>query len=1006
MGPLSNPYAGEGGLWVLEPGRGEVRRVEVQWEELQEGRVEFHPLGIEVERTEEGEDKLFVVNHRANQSTIEIFTLSRSSAESNPLAFTATHLTTLSHASFTGAPNSLAAYSDNSFFLSHDHRFNRRFSSLVARLANAVETIFALPLSGVDFVRLDVPRDGGEAKVEVERVLSGIAFANGLALSPTKDTLVVASTTRRQLLFYRIHSSPPSATPKLDLIRTVSLPFLVDNLSLLPSSSSSLAKEGFTILAAGHPSYLALLSAAHRLSFNLRLPSSLASLLDLLGLVKWAEWKVGWDWREQDGGSWGVAVPHPAPSSPQKREREEWETVFKSHGRPKEGGFGGSTTAVIGGGGGGGRWMVVTGLYAEGVRVVRGAEGRERFRKRPCLVAPQQGSLSFLSLSLPPPANLEDAPPLARSDLLAYDPCSSMRGQGGGRSVREDTAGRCTRDEKPSKLTSLDSLVVQHPLLLPRLARRTNLAPPSVLDARLQLPSCSLHSCLAHRRLELALGAIAKVAGRARATAERGGSVPAFALLLLLFPSHSLVLLRSLDQLKRFTTRIPSTLDETHPHRFPRHRPPETTSEEVFEGIVERYLANLGPTKRGKALIDSTLFAFILDTLRDPSDTTLGDSGERYWARAHFEFVRPAGDKDGEVLGPNGDPLVRYFMINQRTRARTAEKPVAQRHEIYEIAKEAHERTNHGGRDKTYNAVKAEWSHIPKELVIGFIKNCPTCCAARTGKASKPHASQAPRLPTSPPRLPTPPPSRQLAPATTLRPRFARPSVDECYDLPTPPDMTALPVDVLPSTSLLAPPPPPAPGKPPISPAPSFLSSAGIALPLPLPPTVSASFDPPRQSPFRPRSLFDPSVNSSASLLDGPSEMLLCSARSSSLTPSLSSSSSSPPTTPSTASASEDGSDDFDPTFWLNDSLFDQAAPVLTCAPSMLLSSFSTPVPQPHFSFAPTVPVQPRGTKRLASPFDDSDCLPADYPSKRSLDAADCTSPPLKRRRVVRAPLV
>ncbi|GAA6052869.1 hypothetical protein NBRC10513_006893 [Rhodotorula toruloides] len=377
MGPLSNPYAGEGGLWVLEPGRGEVRRVEVQWEELQEGRVEFHPLGIEVERTEEGEDKLFVVNHRANQSTIEIFTLSRSSAESNPLAFTATHLTTLSHASFTGAPNSLAAYSDNSFFLSHDHRFNRRFSSLVARLANAVETIFALPLSGVDFVRLDVPRDGGEAKVEVERVLSGIAFANGLALSPTKDTLVVASTTRRQLLFYRIHSSPPSATPKLDLIRTVSLPFLVDNLSLLPSSSSSLAKEGFTILAAGHPSYLALLSAAHRLSFNLRLPSSLASLLDLLGLVKWAEWKVGWDWREQDGGSWGVAVPHPAPSSPQKREREEWETVFKSHGRPKEGGFGGSTTAVIGGGGGGGRWMVVTGLYAEGVRVVRGAEGRE-----------------------------------------------------------------------------------------------------------------------------------------------------------------------------------------------------------------------------------------------------------------------------------------------------------------------------------------------------------------------------------------------------------------------------------------------------------------------------------------------------------------------------------------------------------------------------------------------------------------------------------------------------
>ncbi|CDR46380.1 hypothetical protein NBRC10512_001575 [Rhodotorula toruloides] len=382
MGPLADPYAGGGGLWVVDPLEGKVRRVEMEWEEVREGTGEFHPLGIEVERTEEGEDRLFVVNHRANRSTIEIFTLSRSPANSDPLAFTATHLATLSHPSFTGAPNSLAAYSSNSFFLSHDHRFNRRSSLVFARLANAVETIFALPLSGVDFVRFDLPRHGQEAKVEVERVISGVAFANGLALSPAKDTLVVASTTRRQLLFYRIDPASPSAAPRLELIRTVSLPFLVDNLSVLSSSSQtsgvhSPEDETFVVVAAGHPSYLALLSAAHRLSFDSGPPSPLASLAAAVGLKRLAEWRLKYDWREQDGGSWVVAVPHPLSSLSSRGQEEEWETVFQSRGRPEEGGFGGSTTAVSGEGEGRGRWIVVTGLYAEGVRLVRERERGE-----------------------------------------------------------------------------------------------------------------------------------------------------------------------------------------------------------------------------------------------------------------------------------------------------------------------------------------------------------------------------------------------------------------------------------------------------------------------------------------------------------------------------------------------------------------------------------------------------------------------------------------------------
>lgn len=372
MGPLKDARAGQGSLWVVEPASGDVRRVEIEWDEFSDGTVEFHPLGIEVEWDKEtGTDRLFVVNHRANESTVEIFTFFASPSDSDPLVFTATHLARLSHPSFTGAPNSLAVLSPTSFFLSHDHRFNRRSGSVFGKVANFLETILALPLSVVDLVQFQLPRDGrAEVKVDVTRVINRVAFANGLALSPTKDTLVVASTTRSQLLFYRLERS--ASAPRLSLTRTVSLPFLVDNLSLLPSDPLSNASASFTVLAAGHPSYLALLSAAHRLPIDVRLPSLVRSLAAALGLNGLARWRLEFDSRRQDGMSWVVAVAHPPLASSEiEVEAEGWETVFQSHGRPGEGGFGGSTTGVVGRSGERARWMVVSGLYSEGVRVVR-----------------------------------------------------------------------------------------------------------------------------------------------------------------------------------------------------------------------------------------------------------------------------------------------------------------------------------------------------------------------------------------------------------------------------------------------------------------------------------------------------------------------------------------------------------------------------------------------------------------------------------------------------------
>ncbi|GAA5912938.1 hypothetical protein JCM8208_002408 [Rhodotorula glutinis] len=379
-----------GALWVVDALGNEgdnTHKVELEWAALERGEVEFHPLGLALVPPVDGDDdsgvRLFVVNHGAAQSTVEVFSLSSTtSSPPHRLAHRATHLLTVSHPSLSLAPNSIAPLSRTSFFVSHDHRHTSRSRSLVGRLANWLETVCALPYGRVDdvwFGELDGAGAGrAGAEVCTTTVVEGVSFANGLALSPEQDTLVVASTTRREVLFYNVRPSSSSsssshadASPTLTLRRTVSLPMLVDNLSLLPSSPNS---TSLTLLAAGHPSYPALLSAAHGLNLRLRLPGPLREWASTLGAQDWVEWDVRLRADEQRGMSWVVAVQDP-PVVDGGAKEHEWETVYQSSGRIDEGGFGGSTTAVAGGGscaGGQERaWMAVVGLYEEGVRIVR-----------------------------------------------------------------------------------------------------------------------------------------------------------------------------------------------------------------------------------------------------------------------------------------------------------------------------------------------------------------------------------------------------------------------------------------------------------------------------------------------------------------------------------------------------------------------------------------------------------------------------------------------------------
>jgi len=72
LGPMTGVGAqGKGSLWVVRPGEDKVVASEVElvgWP----NQFEFHPLGLDV--APDGETML-VVNHRASESTIEVFTM-------------------------------------------------------------------------------------------------------------------------------------------------------------------------------------------------------------------------------------------------------------------------------------------------------------------------------------------------------------------------------------------------------------------------------------------------------------------------------------------------------------------------------------------------------------------------------------------------------------------------------------------------------------------------------------------------------------------------------------------------------------------------------------------------------------------------------------------------------------------------------------------------------------------------------------------------------------------
>jgi hypothetical protein len=239
MGPLRDPEP-RGDLWVYSPSHGRKSEGTLQRLTLAGFPVghDFHPLGLEVYPSHAGNSStLFVANHARTRTVIEQFTLT-------PTASGPTHATwvrTLT-SSFFVSPNSIALTSQTSFYVSNDHLITRRIPSPLSHVLPLTETLLGLPLSWLSHVSIEEDPVDPHAPPKIHHtfVALGVAFANGVAVSPDGKQVALAGTSMSEVYFYA--RSPEDNT--LTHTHTVPVPFSPDNISFDDNGS---------LIVTGHP---------------------------------------------------------------------------------------------------------------------------------------------------------------------------------------------------------------------------------------------------------------------------------------------------------------------------------------------------------------------------------------------------------------------------------------------------------------------------------------------------------------------------------------------------------------------------------------------------------------------------------------------------------------------------------------------------------------------------------------------------------------------------------
>jgi len=185
----------------------------------------FHPHGLGLWE-EDGNTRVFVVNHRGEESTIEVF---------DWMGGQLIHVRSFSHDVLV-TPNDILATGAEEFFVSHDHGSRSHFAQTLEHFSR-IGRGYLTRYDGTSFFVVD----------------SGISFANGLSYDGKKKILYLAAMLEKAVRVYDL-SNP--AEPKQ--IHRIDLPAAPDNLAL--------GSDG-NLWVAAHPRLLTLKSHSETHSY-------------------------------------------------------------------------------------------------------------------------------------------------------------------------------------------------------------------------------------------------------------------------------------------------------------------------------------------------------------------------------------------------------------------------------------------------------------------------------------------------------------------------------------------------------------------------------------------------------------------------------------------------------------------------------------------------------------------------------------------------------------------
>ncbi|KAI0655677.1 hypothetical protein C8Q70DRAFT_409513 [Cubamyces menziesii] len=160
-------------------------------------------------------------------------------------------------------------------------------------------------------------------------------------------------------------------------------------------------------------------------------------------------------------------------------------------------------------------------------------------------------------------------------------------------------------------------------------------------------------------------------------------------------------------------------------------------SRDEYDAAEAEYLESLDRRKKGKALISREMFDKIWFVLHNPDVSKVETPQFRWWVRKMFRLEErfTTLPPPRQVGGSTNQDLTPFVVIH-------GGKEVAIKEDIYDILCECHRRVDHGGRDRTAAELRERYTWVPKELIAGFVKRCPTCIYKRTGKCDEERAAQ------------------------------------------------------------------------------------------------------------------------------------------------------------------------------------------------------------------------------------------------------------------------